>query len=331
MKKILAILLALTLVCGGAAYAIGGWFSMETGRDESTVTVCVTLNEDISAENATMLQGELYYDPEVLEPVAVTASDAYGFLNCVISERHPRIQFSFVDAFSEALALPAGTVITAEFEALVDTDAELCLEMNLQTADGTVVVDLTDYATVLYEGEPVQTNPFTDVKEGDYYFNSVLWAVEEGITYGTTETTFEPCGSLLRCQVVVMLWRAAGEPETHSLNNPFTDVKESDYFYQAVLWAVDEGITSGTSRTTFSPNETTKRSQVVTFLWRYMGKEETAAENPFADVDPNEWYGKPVLWALEKGITKGVSATEFGVNEVCNRSQMVTFLYRTMN
>ena len=139
---------------------------METGRDESTVTVCVTLNEDISAENATMLQGELYYDPEVLEPVAVTASDAYGFLNCVISERHPRIQFSFVDAFSEALALPAGTVITAEFETLVDTDAELCLEMNLQTADGTVVVDLTDYATVLYEGEPVQNQPLYGCERG---------------------------------------------------------------------------------------------------------------------------------------------------------------------
>ena len=97
MKKFIAILLALALVCGGAVWAADSLFAMETGRSESTVTVSVALNEEISDEGATMLQGELYYDPQVLEPVSVSASDAYSFLNCVISERHPRVQFSFAD------------------------------------------------------------------------------------------------------------------------------------------------------------------------------------------------------------------------------------------
>lgn len=331
MKKIISILLALILVCGSAAWAVGGLFSMETERDGKTVTVSVVLDQEITAENATMLQGELYYDPEVLKPLSVTASDAYGFLSCIISQREPRLQFSCVDENSDALILPADTVITAEFEAQSELDAQLRLEMDLQSADGTVVVDLTDYATVVYEGEPVQTNPFTDVKESDYYYSSVMWAVNEGITYGITDTTFEPFGSLLRSQVVVMLWRAAGKPEAKSPQNPFEDVKQTDYFYRAVMWAVEAGITSGTSETTFGPNENTTRAQVVTFLWRFMGKEKSSADNPFHDVDPDEWYGIPILWAVENGITSGLSPIEFGVNEICNRSQMVTFLYRTLN
>ena len=284
MKKFLAILLVLTLVCGGAAYAIAGLFDLEAGRDENTVTVSVELNEDISAQNATVLQGELYYDPEVLEPVSVNASHAYSFLNCVISERHPRVQFSFVDENSDALTLPAGTMITAEFAVLADADAELRLEMDLQTADGTVVADLTEYATVIYEGEPVCTehewdglvcrncgevreNPFEDVPEDSFYFLPVLWAVDEGITNGASANTFNPGGDLLRAQVVTMLWRHAGSPVVDGAN-PFDDVKKTDFYYQAVLWAVQNGITNGTTATTFGPMGVCNRAQVVTFLYR---------------------------------------------------------------
>ena len=347
MKKFLAILLALALVCGGAAYAIDSLFAMETGRSDSTVTVSVALNEEISDEGATMLQGELYYDPQVLEPVSVRASDAYSFLNCVISERHPRVQFSFADENSDALTLPAGTVVTAEFAVLADADAELRLEMDLQTANGTVVVDLTDYTTVIYEGDPICTdhdwdglvcrncgevreNPFEDVPEDSFYFLPVLWAVDEGITSGTSATTFNPGGDLLRAQVVTMLWRHAGSPVVQ-IDNPFTDVKEGDWYYNAVLWAVSEGITNGTSSTTFGPAGVTNRAQVVTFLWRYLGSPDAFTENPFADVDTSAWYGMPILWAVENGITNGISATEFGVNTNCNRAHMVTFLYRAMN
>ena len=347
MKKFLAILLALALVCGSAVWAVSGLFSVETGRDESTVTVVLMLNEDISAENATMLQGELYYDPEVLTAVSVTASDAYSFLNCIVSQRYPRVQFNFVDPNSEALTLPAGTVITAQFQVLAELDAELRLEMDLQTADGTVVVDLTDYTTVIYEGDPVCTdhdwdglvcrncgqtreNPFIDVPEDSFYFLPVLWAVDEGITNGATADTFNPGGDLLRAQVVTMLWRHAGSPVVDAAN-PFTDVKETDFYYMAVLWAVKNGVTNGTSATTFGPMGITNRAQVVTFLWRYLEQPEAGTENPFADVDADSWYGKPVLWAVENGVTNGMSATEFGVNTNCNRAHMVTFLYRAMN
>ena len=347
MKKFLAILLALALVCGGAVWAADSLLQMETGRSESTVTVSVALNEEISDEGATMLQGELYYDPQVLEPVSVRASDAYSFLNCVISERHPRVQFSFADENSDALTLPAGTVVTAEFAVLADADAELRLEMDLQTANGTVVVDLTDYTTVIYEGDPICTdhdwdglvcrncgevreNPFEDVPEDSFYFLPVLWAVDEGITNGTSATTFNPGGDLLRAQVVTMLWRHAGSPVVQ-IDNPFTDVKEGDWYYNAVLWAVSEGITSGNSATTFGPAGVTNRAQVVTFLWRYLGSPDAFTENPFADVDDAAWYGMPIVWAVENGITNGISATEFGVNTNCNRAHMVTFLYRAMN
>ena len=353
MKKIISILLALVLVCGGAAWAVNGLFDLEAGRDEGIVTVSVELSEEITGENATMLQGELYYDPAVLKPVSVDADAAYSFLTCVISERQDRVQFSYADENSRALTLPAGTVITAQFEALTDGDAELRLELDLQTADGSVVTDLTEYATVIYEketepSEPVCTehdwdglvcrncgavreNPFTDVPEDSFYFLPVLWAVDQGITNGATDTTFNPGGDLLRAQVVVMLWRAAGQPEPESRENPFGDVQESDFYYKAVLWAVEQGITNGTSDTTFGPMGVTNRAQVVTFLWRYLGKPEAQAQNPFADVVASSWYGNSVLWAVEQGITNGMSPTEFGVETNCNRAHMVTFLYRAMN
>jgi len=328
MKKIISILLALTLVCGGAVWAVSSLFSMETERDEGFITVSVSLNEEITAENATVLQGELYYDPAVLRPVSVTASPGYGFLTCVISERQPRIQFNCVDEDSQPLILPIGTVVTAEFETLADVDAGLRLEMDLQTADGTVVVDLTEYASVTVE--PGGENPFADVPKDSFYYAPVLWAVENGITNGATATTFNPGGDLLRAQVVTMLWRHAGSPVVH-IDNPFTDVKEGDWYYNAVLWAVSEGITNGTSSTTFGPSGVTNRAQVVTFLWRYLDSPEAGAANPFEDVDASAWYGAPVLWAVENGITNGMSATEFGVNTNCNRAHMVTFLYRAMN
>ena len=328
MKKIISILLALTLVCGGAVWAVSSLFSMETERDEGFITVSVSLNEEITAENATVLQGELYYDPAVLRPVSVTASPGYGFLTCVISERQPRIQFNCVDEDSQPLILPIGTVVTAEFETLADVDAGLRLEMDLQTADGTVVVDLTEYASVTVE--PGGENPFTDVPKDSFYYAPVLWAVENGITNGATATTFNPSGDLLRAQVVTMLWRHAGSPVVQ-IDNPFADVKEGEWYYNAVLWAVSEGITNGTSATTFGPAGVTNRAQVVTFLWRYLDSPEAGAANPFEDVDASAWYGAPVLWAVENGITNGMSATEFGVNTNCNRAHMVTFLYRAMN
>ena len=172
-------------------------------------------------------------------------------------------------------------------------------------------------------------NPFQDVPSDAYYFEAVNWAVANNVTNGTSETTFSPNVGCTRAQVVTFLWRAAGQPEPTEGTNPFTDVKEGTYYYKAVLWAVEKGITNGTSETTFDPDETCTRAQIVTFLWRREGKPApTGANNPFADVKPSAYFGSAVLWAVEKGITNGTSETTFEPNEDCTRAQVVTFLFR---
>lgn len=177
--------------------------------------------------------------------------------------------------------------------------------------------------------EPVlPENPFTDVHENDFFYDAVIWAVNNGITSGSGADTFAPDRACTRAEMVTFLWRAAGTPEPVSGNNPFTDVTETDYFYKAVLWAVENGITKGTSETTFSPNDTCTRGQTVTFLYRYAGAPEVAVGNPFADVQENNYYYHAVIWAVAEEITKGTGETTFSPNNFCTRSQIVTFLYR---
>ena len=182
------------------------------------------------------------------------------------------------------------------------------------------------------EQEKPVVNPFVDVNEGDYFYDSVLWALEKEITAGTSDTTFSPDQSITRAQAVTFLWRAAGSVEPTTTVNPFTDVKESDYFYKAVLWAVENGITAGTSDTTFGPNEECTRGQIVTFLYSAKGRPTIESrENPFTDVLESDYFFEPVLWAVENKVTAGVSATEFGSNDLCTRAQAVTFLHITYN
>jgi hypothetical protein len=177
---------------------------------------------------------------------------------------------------------------------------------------------------------PRLENDFTDVPEGSFYYEAVLWAVDNGITNGTAESTFSPDENCVRAQVVTFLWRVAGSPEPVSGSNPFVDVTQDDYYYKAVLWAVEQGITNGLDKTHFGPLEPCSRSQAVTFLWRAQGKPEPSGqEMPFADVQPGEFYEKAVRWAVEQGITNGMSANIFGVEEICCRSHIVVFLYRT--
>lgn len=171
-------------------------------------------------------------------------------------------------------------------------------------------------------------NPFVDVAEGKYYYDAVLWAAENGITGGTTATTFEPATTCTRAQTVTFLWRAAGSPEPESTVMPFTDVVEGSYYYDAVLWAVENGITTGTSATTFEPYATVTRAQNVTFLWRWAESPAAEQANPFTDVAEGKYYHDAVIWAAEQGITSGTTATTFSPNDPCLRSQIVTFLYR---
>ena len=174
-------------------------------------------------------------------------------------------------------------------------------------------------------------NPFTDVKEGDYYFTPILWAVKQGITNGTTPDTFSPENPCTRGQIVTFLWRAFGSPEPTSRENPFTDVPETVYYYKAILWAVEQGITTGTTATTFSPEDTCTRGQVATFLWRACGKPAPqGSENPFSDVPETVYYYEPILWAVENGITNGTGNGKFSPEDSCTRGQIVTFLYRAL-
>ena len=181
--------------------------------------------------------------------------------------------------------------------------------------------------------DPKPDNPFTDLAEGAYYYDAVLWAVNTSpqIAAGTSATTFSPNAACTRAQVVTFLWRAAGAPEPTGADCHFTDLKADDYYFKAVLWAVEQNVTAGTSASTFSPEATCTRGQIVTFLWRFEKEPEAAsASNPFTDVKPGAYYEKAVLWAAGAGVTAGTSATTFSPEATCTRGQVVTFLFRDM-
>lgn len=173
-------------------------------------------------------------------------------------------------------------------------------------------------------------NPFVDVKQGDYYYDAVQWAVGKKITSGTSATTFTPDGICTRAQTVTFLWRSQGSPKAAGAENPFTDVSKDAYYYDAVLWAVEQGITNGTSATTFSPDATVTRGQTAAFLWRVAKQPQVdQTANPFADVTQDAYYYNAVLWAVAKEITNGTSSTTFSPDQGCTRAQIVTFLWRT--
>ena len=176
-------------------------------------------------------------------------------------------------------------------------------------------------------GNP-QTGVFVDVATGSYYEDAVDWAVENGITKGTDDTHFSPDGICTRAQAVTFLWRTAGSPKPETRAMPFTDVPVGSYYYDAVLWAVENGITKGTSETRFSPDDTCTRAQIVAFLWRSEKSPAAGTANPFADVKSTAYYAGAVLWAVKENITKGTTSTTFSPNADCTRAQIVTFLWR---
>ena len=174
--------------------------------------------------------------------------------------------------------------------------------------------------------KPSTTVKFTDVSENDWFYEPVMWAVSNNITAGVSETKFAPNQTCTRAQAVMFLWNQAGKPVV-SRKNTFKDVKSSDWYYNAVQWAVSEGITNGTSKTTFSPSKTCNRAEIVTFLWNQAGKPSVSASNPFKDVKSSDWYYKAVQWAVKKGVTSGTSKTTFSPTKACTRAQIVTFMY----
>ena len=174
----------------------------------------------------------------------------------------------------------------------------------------------------------VETSPFGDVSTSAYYYEAVKWAQEKGITGGIGNGLFGPDQPCTRAQIVTFLWRAAGSPAPKSVSMPFTDVPKGSYYETAVLWAVENGITKGTSDTTFSPDATCSRAQIVTFLWRSQKSPAVGSLNPFTDVSANAYYTDAVLWAVDENITKGTTATTFSPDADCSRAQIVTLLYR---
>ena len=179
-----------------------------------------------------------------------------------------------------------------------------------------------------YDGSESVALPFTDVAEGAYYADAVAWAIQNKVTSGVSATTFAPNASCTRGQMVTFLWKAAGSPEPKSLTTAFTDVKSGAYYEKAVAWAVENKVTTGTSATTFSPDATVTRGQSVTFLWKANNSPAAASASAFTDVAASAYYASAVNWAVEKGVTSGMSATTFSPNSNCTRAQIVTFLYR---
>ena len=169
---------------------------------------------------------------------------------------------------------------------------------------------------------------FVDVPSGSYYEDAVDWAVANGITTGMDAAHFSPDGICTRAQAVTFLWRTAGRPAPESRTMPFTDVPADSYYYDAVLWAVENGITKGTSSTTFSPDDTCTRAQIVTFLWRSEQSPAAGSSNPFTDVSADAYYADAVLWAVKEAITTGTTRTTFSPDAECTRAQIVTFLWR---
>lgn len=169
---------------------------------------------------------------------------------------------------------------------------------------------------------------FCDISKTDYFYDAVLWAVENGITTGTSRTRFSPYATCTRAQAVTFLWRVSGSPAPKNSRMPFTDVSPSAYYYDAVLWALEEGITVGTTSKTFSPDATVDRAQAVTFLYRANGAPSAMGYSAFTDVPQTAYYADAVKWAGDHGITTGTSTTAFSPNTSCTRAQIVTFLYR---
>ena len=178
-------------------------------------------------------------------------------------------------------------------------------------------------------------NYFVDVPTDSYYYDAVLWAAETGITSGTDDSHFSPDGSCTRAQAVTLLWRAAGSPVVNYAMM-MEDVPADAYYTEAVRWALSEGITKGTGDTTFSPDAPCSRGQIVTFLYRSEQRKGNGMsgawmfQNPFTDVNTEDYYGEAVMWAVANEVTNGTTDTTFSPGDNCTRAQIVTFLYRTL-
>ena len=227
-------------------------------------------------------------------------------------------------SFATAIVSGAAAQLWTEHPGLTADEVRSILLKSSRTVEGWRVLDLEAVLAWEEEAAPV----FADVAVDAYYYDAVLWAYEQGITGGTTATTFSPNTPCTRGQMATFLWRAAGSPEPAGSGTLFSDVPENAYYAKAVRWAYEQGITGGTTATTFSPNSPCTRGQMAAFLCRMAGGEPVSDTVVFGDVRADAYYAKAVQWAYEQKITGGTTATTFSPDSHCTRAQMVTFLYR---
>ena len=299
------------------------------GYGLSTYTDCIdnTIEaiQELNPEASVVLIGQ--YD--LLGDATFAADNGLTFAMGDFFERATQIMSAHLEKYAE-MNKNVVYIDVADTEAIHHTTD---VTLNLANAE--------DIATAMQYAHPTENghnyikdqilayDRFSDVEEGRFFYDAVYWAVENEITNGMTNTTFEPERTCTRAQAVTFLYRIAGEPSVEGIENPFTDLDPNAFYYNAVLWAVENGITKGMTDTTFEPSRICTRGQIVTFIWRYAGQE--AAENtehPFVDVEEGRYYYDAMLWAVENDITKGMTDTTFEPDRTCTRGQIVTFLYR---
>ena len=299
------------------------WYSAEEGklfrtRNQFSITVPHVGENDGSGSGGSSSDNERTY-------AIVTGDDGHGSVTVSADEASAGTRITVTVKPDSGYVLDELTITDAKNKDLKVTKRSETT-YTFYMADSKVTVD----ASFIGDGAAEKPDArFDDVSANAYYADAVEWAVSKGITPGTSANTFSPDASCTRAQMVTFLWRANGSPKADRAN-PFTDVSAEAYYYDAVLWAVEQGITSGTSATTFSPDATVNRGQTVTFLWRANGSPVVDYAMSFTDVDANAYYAGAVRWAVSEGITSGTSGNSFSPNADCTRAQIVTFLYQDM-
>ncbi len=299
------------------------WYSAEEGklfrtRNQFSITVPHVGENDGSGSGGSSSDNERTY-------AIVTGDDGHGSVTVSADEASAGTRITVTVKPDSGYVLDELTITDAKNKDLKVTKRSETT-YTFYMADSKVTVD----ASFIGDGAAEKPDArFDDVSANAYYADAVEWAVSKGITSGTSANTFSPDASCTRAQMVTFLWRANSSPKADRAN-PFTDVSAEAYYYDAVLWAVEQGITSGTSATTFSPDATVNRGQTVTFLWRANGSPVVDYAMSFTDVDANAYYAGAVRWAVSEGITSGTSGNSFSPNADCTRAQIVTFLYQDM-
>ena len=299
------------------------WYSAEEGklfrtRNQFSITVPHVGENDGSGSGGSSSDNERTY-------AIVTGDDGHGSVTVSADEASAGTRITVTVKPDSGYVLDELTITDAKNKDLKVTKRSETT-YTFYMADSKVTVD----ASFIGDGAAEKPDArLDDVSANAYYADAVEWAVSKGITSGTSANTFSPDASCTRAQMVTFLWRANGSPKADRAN-PFTDVSAEAYYYDAVLWAVEQGITSGTSATTFSPDATVNRGQTVTFLWRANGSPVVDYAMSFTDVDANAYYAGAVRWAVSEGITSGTSGNSFSPNADCTRAQIVTFLYQDM-